>query len=211
MAFYTLNLIRRCMYDCVEWSTLNVHTLYELRTTESKRFKTVPFSWYLNSGLWFLFISGTDEIVVPFSKYIGLGYNRNHTTFQWRYNQHDYVSIHRRLDFYSNLCSGADQRKHQSSASMAFVRGIHQWPVNSPHKGPVTRKMFPFDDVIMTDKALLHIKCQCSAGTEVCVVNGFQCSIHWCWLLFANWAHLGWTIHSCQPILSNMVIKVWKR
>ena len=44
---------------------------------------------------------------------------------------------------------GADQRKHQSSASLAFVRGIHRWPVNSPHKGPVTRKMFPFDDVIM--------------------------------------------------------------
>ena len=45
--------------------------------------------------------------------------------------------------------SGADQRKYQSSASLAFVRGIHRWPVNSPHKGPVTRKMFPFDDVIM--------------------------------------------------------------
>ena len=44
---------------------------------------------------------------------------------------------------------GADQRKHQSSASLAFVRGIHRWPVNSPHKGPVTRKMFPFDDVII--------------------------------------------------------------
>ena len=36
-----------------------------------------------------------------------------------------------------------------SSASLTFVRGIHQWPVNSPHKGPVTRKIFPFDDVIM--------------------------------------------------------------
>ena len=35
------------------------------------------------------------------------------------------------------------------SASLAFVRGIHRWPVNSPHKGPVTRKMFPFNDVIM--------------------------------------------------------------
>ena len=44
---------------------------------------------------------------------------------------------------------GADQKKHQSSASLAFVRGIHRWPVNSPLKGPVTRKMFPFDDVIM--------------------------------------------------------------
>ena len=42
-----------------------------------------------------------------------------------------------------------DQRKHQSSASLAFVRGIHRPPVNSPHKWPVPRKMFPFDDVIM--------------------------------------------------------------
>ena len=50
----------------------------------------------------------------------------------------------------STICSGIDQRKHQSSASMAFVRGIHRWPVDSPHKRPVTRKMFPFDDVIMT-------------------------------------------------------------
>ena len=50
---------------------------------------------------------------------------------------------------YSAVYSGADQRKHKSSASLAFVRGIHRWPVNSPHKGPVRRKMFPFDDVIM--------------------------------------------------------------
>ena len=50
---------------------------------------------------------------------------------------------------YSTVYSGADQRKHQSSALLAFVRGIHRWPVNSPHKGPVTRKMFPLDDVIL--------------------------------------------------------------
>ena len=50
---------------------------------------------------------------------------------------------------YSTVYSGADQRKHQSSASLAFVWGIHRGPVNSPHKWPVTRKMFPFDDVIM--------------------------------------------------------------
>ena len=50
---------------------------------------------------------------------------------------------------YSTAYSDAGQRKHQSSASLAFVRGIHWRPVNSPHKWPVTRKMFPFDDVIM--------------------------------------------------------------
>ena len=50
---------------------------------------------------------------------------------------------------YSTIYSGADQSKHQSSASLAFVWGVHRGPVNSPHKWPVTRKIFPFDDVIM--------------------------------------------------------------
>ena len=50
---------------------------------------------------------------------------------------------------YSTVYSDADQRKHQSSASLAFVWGNHRGPVTSPHKWPVTRKMFPFDDVIM--------------------------------------------------------------
>ena len=52
---------------------------------------------------------------------------------------------------YSTVYSDTDERKHQSSASLAFVMGIHRLPVNSPHKGPVTRKMFPFDDVTMIE------------------------------------------------------------
>ena len=40
----------------------------------------------------------------------------------------------------STVCSGADQRKHQSSVSLLFVRGIHRWPVDSPHKWPVTQE-----------------------------------------------------------------------
>ena len=51
---------------------------------------------------------------------------------------------------YSTAYSGADQRKHQSSVSQALVWGIHRGLVNFPHKWPVTRKMFPFDDVIMS-------------------------------------------------------------
>ena len=50
---------------------------------------------------------------------------------------------------YSTVHSCADQRKYQSSSSLAFVWGTRRWPANSPHKWPVTRKMFPFDDVIM--------------------------------------------------------------
>ena len=56
---------------------------------------------------------------------------------------------------YSNVYPGAEQSKHQSSASLAFVWGIHRGPVNSPHKWPVTRKMFPFDDVIIFDLTLI--------------------------------------------------------
>ena len=50
--------------------------------------------------------------------------------------------------FTKNRYSGADQRKHQSSASLVFAWGIHRRPLNSPHKWPVTRKMLPFGDVI---------------------------------------------------------------
>ena len=60
---------------------------------------------------------------------------------------------------YSNVNSDADQRKHPSSASLAFVRGIHRGSVNSPHKWPVTRKMFPFDDVIMYILILIPTVC----------------------------------------------------
>ena len=57
------------------------------------------------------------------------------------------------------VCWGADQRKHQSSASLAFVRGIHRWPVKSSHKGPVMWKVFPFNNVIMYNwhKCMLHV------------------------------------------------------
>ena len=51
---------------------------------------------------------------------------------------------------YSTSCSGADRRNQQSFTSLAFVRGIHRWPMNSLHRGPVTRKTFLFDDVIMS-------------------------------------------------------------
>ena len=53
---------------------------------------------------------------------------------------------------YSVVCSSAHQRKYQSSASLVFERGIHRWPVDSPHQGPVTRKCFH----LMTSSWLPH-------------------------------------------------------
>ena len=57
----------------------------------------------------------------------------------------------------STICSGAD-KKHQSFSALAVVRKIHQWPLDSPYKGPVTRKMFSFDDVIMNYVALSFVQ-----------------------------------------------------
>ena len=57
---------------------------------------------------------------------------------------------------YSAVYSGENPRKHQSFAPLAFVLGIHRWPVNSLHKWPATRKMFPFDDVIMISQNVVR-------------------------------------------------------
>ena len=67
------------------------------------------------------------------------------------------------LIVHSTVCSGANQRKYQSSMPLAFVRGMYQWTVNSLHKGQETWKMFPLDDVIMVAHvARRHIHhCHC--------------------------------------------------
>ena len=69
---------------------------------------------------------------------------------------------------YSIVHSGTDQSKHQSSASLAFVWEIHRWPVNFPHKWPVTRKMFPFDDVIMDPE---HCGRVCDTNEHLIIFN----------------------------------------
>ena len=60
---------------------------------------------------------------------------------------------------YSAVCSGAYQAKRESSVSMAFLRGIHRWQVDCPRKGPVTRTIFSFDDVIMWPVYLILALC----------------------------------------------------
>ena len=77
---------------------------------------------------------------------------------------------------YSTVYSGADQREHQCSASLAFVRGIHRWPVNSPHKWPVTRKMFPFDDIIMRARnmSLFLLTWESYFWTNYCLVGDLR-------------------------------------
>ena len=73
---------------------------------------------------------------------------------------------------YSIVYSDADQRKHQSSVSLAFVWGIHRGPVNSPHKWPVTRKMFPSDDVNMHEYNIIRVTMPLSVAVE-CVCREY--------------------------------------
>ena len=61
----------------------------------------------------------------------------------------DSISDHQPHDCLLKCLFRRRSKKTSKLASLAFVQGIHRGPVNSPHKWPVTRKMFPFDDVIM--------------------------------------------------------------
>ena len=95
---------------------------------------------------------------------------------------------------YSIVYSGTDHRNHQSSASLAFVRGIHRGPVNFPHRGPVTRKIFPFDDVIMTyDRVMVIVPNHTDTETEMLSF----------WWNFNHWLHrkLSFWQLSVQPVI----------
>ena len=82
---------------------------------------------------------------------------------------------------YSKVYSGADQREHQSSESLASVRGIHRGPVNSPHKWTVTRKRFPFDDVIMNSIVICE-------SVELLLFRWWLGLVKNCWRV-TNWTH----------------------
>ena len=108
--------------------------------------------WWLNIDfIWPVSYQNITFIMNSITKHIYFLENeiKSNTALQWHHNEHDGISNHQQLDCLLIICSGADQRKHQNSTSLAFVRGIRWWPVDSPHKGPVTQKMFPCDDIIM--------------------------------------------------------------
>ena len=89
---------------------------------------------------------------------------------------------------YSTVYSDADQRKHQSPASLDFVRGIHRGPVNSPHKWPVTRKMFPFDDIIMIIAERLMTRSMISTDQlGLSILKGPSCAIKQISKIFTQW------------------------
>ena len=86
-------------------------------------------------------------------------------SLQWRHNEHDGVSNHHRPHCLLNRLFRRRSRKTSKLRVTGLYAGNYRWPVNSSHKRPVTRKMFPFDDVIMYKKystkyhAMLAILC----------------------------------------------------
>ena len=87
------------------------------------------------------------------------------STLQWRNTGHDGFSNHLPHHCLLNRLFGRRSRKQQSSASLAYVRGIHRRSVNSPHKWPAMRKIIPFDDVIMILYGCLFQLSMCGYAT----------------------------------------------
>ena len=122
---------------------------------------------------------------------------------------------------YSTVYSGADHRKHQSSTSLAFVRGTHQGPVNSPHKWPVMRKMFPFDDVIMSQNnkvvfprpvIWLPISSCYITANNVCPIGLLLWGWLWLWIAFSQFTSACSSIRTLLLSSSIFFIKIrWRQ
>ena len=76
----------------------------------------------------------------------------------WRYNEPDGVSNHQPNDCLLNRLFGHRSKKTSKLCVTGLSAGTSPQTVNSPHKWPVTRKMFPFDDVIMTQGVITWLQ-----------------------------------------------------
>ena len=118
--------------------------------------------YYVKTSFWRNYVKMTsfrryNDVINNYYVMCSAGCSTLNSLQLWRHNERDCVSNHQPHDCLLNRL-----RKHQSSASLAFVRGIHRCPVNSPHKGPVTRKVLPFDDVIMSCSSPYEIPIACA-------------------------------------------------
>ena len=76
-------------------------------------------------------------------------------TLRWRHNDYDGVSNHQPHGCLLNRLFTRKSKKTSTLRVTGLCVGNSPGPVNSPHKGPVTRKMFPFDDVIMMGNPMM--------------------------------------------------------
>ena len=140
------------------WAWMSNHQNLNVPVSES------PALFFINVGIWYQRMPLEDSYWCLYEKnasimcIVNFSFRCNVIKLSiyecpWHYNDVIMGAISSQITsltiFYSTVYSVADQRKHESSASLAFVRGIHRGTMNSPHKWPETRKMSPFDDVIM--------------------------------------------------------------
>ena len=108
---------------------------------------------------------------------------------------------------HSTVCSGTNKRKHQSSASLPFVRGIHQGPVNSPHKRPVTQKMSPFVYVIMNDNTGLGAE----QGNIYCRNEDFCSKSRYLEQGYVNASHRSPQVTNLKNLPKFQMFNVWNK
>ena len=158
------------IYDCYHHRLVECHQY--VRKLLSIQF---PMQWKSYQFQIFAFLEHDDMENFPV-------FFRSEGSLLWRHNERDGVSNHQIT--YSTVYSGTDQRKHQSFASLAFVRIIQRWPVNSPLKLPVTRKMFPIDDVIMVGGVIRRLSVDSPQGLSLSRTCGWLISnamlVMWC-------------------------------
>ena len=87
---------------------------------------------------------------------------KGNSSLQWRHNGCDGVSNHQHHDCLLNRLFRRRSKKTSELRVTGLCAEIHRWLVNSPHKGPVTRKVFPFDDVIMSNFGQSPTQCMVS-------------------------------------------------
>ena len=145
----------------------------------NNRLSKQPWGWWFETPSWSLW----RQCNVPWKNWLSPAptsqhypiFTICHWPLRWRHNELDGVSDHQPHDCLLNrLFERRSKKKHQSSASPAFVRGIHRGPMNSPHKWPVACKMFPFDDVIMFTI--------CHWTKLFWAENPMECNKDLCWL-----------------------------
>ena len=140
---------RQCIVECVTFGTSQDFSTLPAHFTEGT---SGPVNWVSRflwpAAQWKHYATSLSD--VPGDGWFFVAFNL--TVFLLHYSDVMMSAIASQISsltiVYSTVYSDADQRKYQRSASLAFVRG----PVNSPHKGPVKRKTFPFDDVIINNR-----------------------------------------------------------
>ena len=122
------------------------------------------------------------------------------TTLQWR-NGRDGVSHHQPHDCLLNRLFRCRSKKTSKLCVTGLCAGIHREPVNSPHKWPVTRKVFPFDGVIM----------KCLPNHKVGIIATFVFQCKWKRIIQSFWFGVGWLFLYCfyLPLTSGTYHGDW--